>query len=170
MKRRTAVKGLMGISIGAIALHGCSTEALSQFNNFSLSSREYRSLTELSDTILPLDATLTNSAEKPVDFLLRMVDVCESPESRESFTKGIKEFSSSFLRSIGSTPSEMSAEEKRVLLTSLEEDDELDSDLRTFYSMTKKYTIQHFTSSEYFLTNIMEFEFVPGRFIGCRPI
>jgi len=28
-------------------------------------------------------------------------------------------------------------------------------------------TVQHFASSEYFLKNYMEFEFIPGRYSGC---
>lgn len=170
MKRRTAVKGLVGISLGAITLPGCNSEPVPVFNNLRISSREYESLIELSDLILPMDPSLVSTGDKPADFILRMVDVCESPERREAYNNGLDIYTNSYRRSREVPPSDMSTADKKEYLITLEESEDLEDDLRSFYRMTKRYTLQHFTSSEYFLTNIMEYEFVPGRFIGCRAI
>ena len=44
------------------------------------------------------------------------------------------------------------------------------SALSRFYSLTRRYTIQGFTSSEYVLTNVMHYDMIPGKFVGCVPV
>lgn len=39
-----------------------------------------------------------------------------------------------------------------------------------FYNTVKSFTIQSFTSSQYFLTKVQVYELVPGRYHGCVPV
>ena len=45
-----------------------------------------------------------------------------------------------------------------------------DKDQKWFFNTTKRLSVQAYTSSEYFLTNIAKFEFAPGRYLGCVPV
>ena len=39
-----------------------------------------------------------------------------------------------------------------------------------FYNVTKRLSVQAYTTSEFYLTKIHVYEMVPGRYHGCMPI
>ncbi|MEK7200142.1 MAG: gluconate 2-dehydrogenase subunit 3 family protein, partial [Bacteroidota bacterium] len=41
--------------------------------------------------------------------------------------------------------------------------------LAAFFKTVKRYTIQAYTSSEFFLTRVQVYELIPGRYHGCVP-
>ena len=80
---------------------------------------------------------------------------------------GFAEFET-YLETNFSTPfKKIEPEDQEVILDFLEKNADSPTGLGFFYNTTKRYSIEHFTSSEYFLTNYLDYEMVPGRYLGC---
>ena len=58
--------------------------------------------------------------------------------------------------------------DRLAALDGVQKDD--NSDLHFFYSNVKRFTVQAYTTSQYFLTKVQVYELVPGRYHGCIPI
>ena len=140
------------------------------FRNLRVTGEQEKLLAALTETILPTTGTPGARELSSHLFVLMMVDDCFKKEDQEEFSKGLvrfdefarKQTSQSF---INSTP-----EQRMELLTLLENKKELAGDLLSFYKTTKKLTVQSFTGSKYYLTNVRVYEMAPARFHGCFPV
>jgi hypothetical protein len=95
-----------------------------------------------------------------------MIDDCRSPEEQAAFMQGMQAFDSGIGRDFTSKP----AAERLQVLEQLEKKDKESTDPAfTFYRTMKRLTIQAYTSSQYYLTNVQVYELVPSRYKGCVP-
>jgi Gluconate 2-dehydrogenase subunit 3 len=138
--------------------------------NFSISSDDELLLAELSETIIPKTSSPGAKDLSAHLFLLKMVDDCNSKEDQEKFTSGLRAFDKQFEKITGKQFLKASATERAEALTKLFAADSKTDETAAFLSTVKRYTIQAYTASEYFLTKVQPYELVPGRYSGCVPV
>ena len=171
MQRRAALK-TFALSIGSTLIlpswaNAWSRETLHQSTS-SLSSSQEALLAEIVDTIIPKTDT-PGAKDLNVDkFVTLMVADCYDAKAQDTFSKGIvnvdaiakKEFSKSF--------AEVDAKQKLAVLDKMANgDNETD---KGFIRLVKNITIQGYLNSEYVMTNLRIYEFIPGRYHGCVPV
>ena len=137
--------------------------------NFSIDSSEEQMLAELAETLLP--ATDTPGAKDIYAhlFALKMIDDCSTKEEQEKFVKGMKSFEKASAKKLSASFLEASPDQRLSYIKELNQREEKD-DLQYFFRSMKRLTVQAYTSSRYFLTNVKVYELVPGRWHGCFPV
>ena len=174
MNRRHAISNMVILSVGAVVLPSCGQRdepALLKLKNISLTGSEEQAMIQLADTILPLKNVKNAADIKPYEFIMHMVDDCYEPASQQQFTAGLKAFEKLATGKYNKSFTALTAAQKLDLLTELEKKKDVPADLLYFYDTTKRHTIQAFTSSAGYMTNVMKYRMVPGsNFKGCVPV
>jgi hypothetical protein len=70
----------------------------------------------------------------------------------------------------GSSFLDADASQRTLFLKAIETKKDVPEETVAFYNSVKRLTIQSFTGSKFYLTEIRKFEMVPGRFHGCFPV
>jgi hypothetical protein len=101
-----------------------------------------------------------------------MVDDCLAKADQEAYLKGMRAFEGSVRSLTGRSFADASAEERLQILKTFEEKlKTADENVRIFYSKTRGYIIQGYTSSQHFLTKVKPYQLVPGPdYKGCVPV
>ena len=171
MNRRTAIRNVMIISAGAAFLPGCMQDEKSgiALKNISLSKSQEEMLVALSEAIIPKTNSFIGAGDlKAHEFVLTMVDDCTSSEDQQKFTAGLKAFDKLSHDKFGQIFKSYTAEQKKSLLTDIENKKDIPEDALNFYKTVKRYTLQCFTSSKQYMTDIKKYKMVPGNnFKGC---
>lgn len=171
MQRRTALK-TVALSIGSAIIlpswaNAWSTKSL-QNQPFNLSFSQETLLAEIVETIIPKTDTPGAKDLEIHKFTMKMIADCYDKKAQEVFAKGLvsvdgiakKDFSKSFIESD-------SKQRLAVLNSMLNSSDSNDKD---FVRLVKNITIQGYLNSEYVMTNLRKFQFLPGRYHGCVPV
>ena len=127
-------------------------------------------LAELSETILPKTNTPGAKDLHAHLFTLVMIDDCMKKEDQQKFMRGLKDFEKDAKQKLNKAFAESSPAERLAFAAELDRTKKDDSDLRYFYSNVKRFTVQAYTTSQYFLTKVQVYELVPGRYHGCVPL
>lgn len=171
MKRREVFSNLGLGALGVIALpawaNGWSGANIKK-DNLGLSLDQNSLLEDLAETIIPETNTPGAKTLEIAKFIKTMVADIYSPEDRERFKVAVSKVEDISKLLYGKTYNECSIPQKIHLLQGL--DMSSDKDQKWFFNTTKRLSVQAYTSSEYFLTNIAKFEFAPGRYLGCVPV
>ena len=178
MKRRTAIKNIVLATAGATILPACfREESFPVYSNLPISKNQWYLIDQIRQAILPIELP---EQPLPVEetvthFLLTSLNDCYEPEVIEKYLIGFQEFQTmiqkQFLRDTTSSKLiNIPDEHLNSLLNYITETNELPENQKVFFETTKGLAVRHFTSSEEFLKEKMDFEFAPGRFIGCVEI
>ena len=179
MNRRLALKQLGFVTAGAMLLPGCVKEARQatvSLTNLKITGDQEAIIAELVETIIPETDIPGAKSLKVPEFVLRMVDDCQSPEVQKEYEQGTAAFSEAVEKEFGESFDALTPEKRKVFLEGIErkmKDEQANgklSPLSSFYATTKRYTIQGFTNSEYIMTHQLPYNMLPGKFIGCVPI
>lgn len=174
MNRRTAIRNVVIISAGAGLLPSClgKDNVSIPLRNISVTGSQEKMLAELAETIIPKTSNFIGAKDlKAHEFMLTMVDDCASPEDQKKFTEGLKAFDKLSHDKFGQLFTSYTAEQKKSLLTDIENKKDIPEDALKFYGTVKRYTLQSFTSSKEFMTDIRKYQMVPGsNFKGCVPV
>jgi hypothetical protein len=171
MKRRQAIHGIATISAGAFLFSSCDLfDPQPVYSNIPLERSQRHLISQLSEAILPKQGLEVVTPELTLDFVLTMVNDCYSPEDIEKYIIGMKEFEIYLEQNYTSGLDKIESSLRMEILKHLEKSDEISQELKYFYTTTKRLTVQHFTSSDYFMTNYLDYEMVPGRYFGCTTI
>lgn len=180
MNRRIVLKQLGFITVGAALLPGCVKQAAPSasvaLKNIQISGGQESIIAEIAETLIPATDMPGAKSMNLQQFVLRMVDDCQPSDTQKDFEKGLAEFEQAVDKRFGKSFDAISASDKKTFLAELDatakserEKDNLTA-LSKFYSITRRYTIQGFTTSEYVMTNVLPYNMIPGKFIGCVPI
>ena len=175
MNRRTAVRNIIIISAGASLLPACNSsneETAIHLKHLPLTRSQENMLAELSETIIPKTNNFVGAEDLNSDkFILVMVDDCASPEDQQMFTTCMKAFEDRCKQKFNTTFVKAAPQQRSELLKELEGGDEERDNAVKFYKAIKRFTIQNFTSSKDYLTEIVKWKMIPGsNFKGCVPI
>lgn len=173
LNRRDALKQFVFASAGMALLPSCMQDRSKSallLKKINISSVDETMLAALSETIIPKTKSPGAKDISAHLFVLTMVDDCTKKEDQEKFLVGMKEFNKFCKATVGKAFVASSADERIKLLTTVIEKKDEESDLNFFFKTVKRFTIQAYTSSEFFLTKVQVYELVPGRFHGCVPV
>jgi hypothetical protein len=160
-------------SAGLMLIPSCMEEkskASILVKNFTIGTDQEAMLAEMAETIIPKTTTPGAKDIYAHLFALKMMDDCRSREDQEKFVKGLEAFESFTKEMNGKSFLKSDAGEKASVLEAIEKDKESKDDKTFFYSSMKRYTIQAYTSSEFYLTKVQVYEMVPSRWHGCVPV
>lgn len=130
-------------------------------------------LAELGETIIPETTTPGSKTLGLHNFVKKMVEDCGDEEQQKLFGKGLVAFESRFKRSHDAifedaTPSQRSEFLKAIEAGELEIADEREFEeketIEKFYSLIKNLTIRGYKNSKYYMTEVVPYELVPGRY------
>jgi Gluconate 2-dehydrogenase subunit 3 len=173
MNRRTAIRNVIIISAGAGLLPSCAGDDKISivFKNISITSSQEKMLSALTEAIIPKTKNFIGASDlKAHEFLLTMIDDCTSPDDQKKFTDGLGAFDKLSHDTFGQLFTGYTAEQKKELLQSIESKKDVPEDVLKFYATVKRYTVQSFTSSKEYLTDIRKYKIIPGsNFKGCVP-
>lgn len=148
MNRRKAMQHI-GIFSASVAFWSSCNFSNSRDGLFS--TNEQGVLENLTNAILPLDKSEIEIPDNRVEFIARILEVCYSPDDIKNYKEGLKKMGQSDIDLEGFSNSETEA-------------------VQFAFQTTRALTIEHFTSSEYFQTQQLNYEFIPGSYTGCVAI
>lgn len=174
MNRRAAIRNVLIVSAGMGILPSCLQDKKSDIllRHIVVTGSQEKMLAALSASIIPKTTNFIGAADcKAHEFVLTMVDDCRSPEDQQQFMNGMKAFDQLCHDRFGQLFTGFTAAQNKALLTSLEKKAGITPDADFFYTTVKAYTLQCFTSSKQYMTDVKHYKMVPGpSFKGCVPV
>lgn len=159
------------VASGAILLPGCRTETWPTYSNIPLEPDQHRLMAWLTEAILPKAGHPEITApESTQHFVLTMINDCSAPEDIERYQQGLQAFQQYVVDKLGTGYKDVPPEKNILFFNEAVNSEDTPEELKNFINTTKRLSVRHFTGTEYFMTNIMDWEFVPGRFLGCVPL
>lgn len=173
MDRRSSIKTLIILSAGTALLPSCLHEEKKPsvtVKNFKISGNDEDLVSAVSDTIIPQGKTPGAKDIGAYQFALMMIDDCYAPDMQQKFIKGLKEFDDFSKKTINKSFVKAVIAERNEVLKVIESKKNIPGNVALFYNNIKGLTLEAFTQSKYYLTNVQVYELVPGKFYGCVPV
>ena len=156
----------MGLLTGGLTLipYSCSLKPELVFKRLANVKKEQQDLIGwICNCILPEDLENFPTPESRQLFVLTQINDCENKAMILRFLKGLESFQLALSPSKEIQIHWLTPEEQFVFL-SLQF--EKKGAIKIFLEMLKNYSLLHFETSESYMKNYLEFEFMPGRYIG----
>ncbi len=173
VNRRTVIKQFLFVSAGAAILPACFQDDKGKssvlLKNFQLNGQQEKTLEELTETIIPATSTPGAKAVYAHLFVLKMMDDCYRKEDQQKFIKGLGQFEKAALQKYSASFAKCSKAQREEMVAGINGKKDIDPDLSFFYENTKRLTIQGYTNSKFYLTNVQVYKMIPGRYKGCVP-
>ncbi|MGN6493222.1 MAG: gluconate 2-dehydrogenase subunit 3 family protein [Agriterribacter sp.] len=173
MRRRKVIKNFVIMAGGIALLPSCSGDgkkASILLKNLNTSAAQEALLAEIAETILPkTDAPGAKDLNLHL-FTMKMVDDCHTAEEQKQFTSGLNKVDQMAEDKYKLSFTECSAEQRKELLTRIAEEKNVPKEAVAFLKITKQRVIQGFTHSKYAMTDLKQYEMVPGRYNGYFPV
>ena len=99
-----------------------------------------------------------------------MLNDCYEQKDRERFLKGMEAFHKGVKGKYKKSFTECSADERKTIIAAINSNKDSKDDAAYFYGTLKGLTVQAYTSSKYYLTNVQEYKQVPGKFKSSVPV
>ena len=173
INRRKLLKQFVVMGAGIALVPAClqdKSKSSILLKNVSISAGEEKLLAELCESIIPKTNTPGAKDISAHLFVLKMIDDCAVKEDREKFVRGITAFTEFSKTVAGKHFIDCSGEERKNVLKQLLAVKDEKSDPLSFFKTVKRYTIQAYSGSEFYLTKVQVYQLVPGRYRGCVPV
>jgi hypothetical protein len=170
MNRRNAIRAIVLVSAGSAALSSCLTSekknslALKRIN---ITGKQQELLAALTQSIIPTTDTPGAKEVKSHEFILRMIDDCASPADQQKFTSGMEQFEAFTQKKYGESFASLTDKQKKELLNNLQTQKEAPEQVTAFYKSVRGMTLQSYTGSEYYMTNVSKYNIIPKQYKGC---
>lgn len=176
MDRRLALKHLALITGGAVLIPSCDfsrESVLEAYSNLNVTDSDRIALRDVLNIVFP-GLQLKKAEELDLhDFVLVMANDCLPEEEQRVFVKGLKELESYAKKAFGKPFGEMNAGDGanafRQAIDS-EGDQKAPESIRDFLEITKRFGLQGYLTSAYYMTEIMPYNMIPGGYKGSVPI
>src|SRR5687768_12269795 len=123
VNRRSAIRQLFCVSVGALILPSCmddKTKSAILLKNFSIDSEQEKLLEELMETILPKTSSPGAKDIYAHLFALKMLDDCHKKEDQQKFVNGLKQFEKKAKSELNASFIKATPPEKQTLLKNIE--------------------------------------------------
>lgn len=175
MDRRLAIKQLAILTGGVIMMPSCdfSDESILQaYENLKITEPQKQLLTKINQTIFPGIQLKSAEEIQLEDFVLVMANDCLDENQQSDYVKGLKQFDSFSKKHFGKSFSDMDQNEATDAFRKTMEMNSGSNlkEVQHFLATTKRFALQGYLNSEYFMTEIQPYELVPARFIGSKRI
>lgn len=170
MIRREALKHMGWVTCGVFMLpYACDLTPEISYSNFPLLKKEQQEfIARICSLILAEDPENFPTPEPRGHFVLTMVNDCLDSEQRAEFSQGFEAFQQLFSTVKEGAFKELEPEElQKHVLENIEEEE---TEVGIFLNHLKAYSLLHFETSENYMKNYLNFEFMPGRYYGKVPV
>ena len=166
IRRRKALKNIGLITGGVLTLpYNCSFETQISYSNFPLLKKKEQDLiADICDIILPTDFTNFPTLETRENFVLTMINDCLDNENRIEFSTGLNSFQNKILEVKKIHFQDLSLDEQNNIVANFIDNEK--SEIGVFLNYLKYYSLIHFETSENYMINYLNFEFMPGHYNG----
>ncbi len=171
--RRVAIQQLLFICAGTVLLPAClqnNEKASILLKKISISADQEKMLAELAETILPKTDSPGAKDLAAHLFALKMVDDCFPKTNQEKFEQGLRDFEKFAKDKSSKSFADCNAEQKNAIVADLDGRKNDNGNLSFFYQSLKRLTIQAYSTSQFYLTDIRGYKMIPGKFQGCVPL
>ncbi len=169
--RRSAIRNILMAAAGTLFLPDLSSaKAYDFFINGKLAlNKDYENyLAQISETFLPIK----NASEKiraPEIFIQKMLNYAFQAGEIEQFANGFDRY----VQWMADSQLEVKSTEAAKVIPLLKKtllSENLHEDLVFFINTTRSLSIRSFTSSEYYVTEHLQYKLIPGKYDGCKEI
>lgn len=160
MNRRHAIKSMAWATSGVLALSYCSPLPELAYSRIGLNKKDRNLIVYISLQILSEDPLNFPTRESREEFVFSWINDMFTDQEINDFEKGLKLFKASFDGSFSNLTSE---DQNDLLRKSLEGDDAA----ANFVKQIKNISVLHFRTTENYMTQYLNYEFIPGRYYGC---
>lgn len=170
--RRSLLKQFVFMGAGMAIIPSCLSDKSKSsilLSKIKISADEEQLLAELCESIIPKTTTPGAKDISAHLFVLKMVDDCTSKADQDTFISGLSAFNDFSKTTVGKSFADGNTADRRKVLSALIAGKDDASKLPAFFKTVKRYTIQAYTSSEYFLTRVQVYQLIPGKYHGCVP-
>jgi hypothetical protein len=175
MDRRLALKQLAWITGGVVLIPSCDfsqESVLEAYEKLQVTDSQRETLKQVTNTVFP-GVKLKKGEEVGLpDFVLIMANDCLPESEQGQFLKGLRGFDSFSKKEFGKTFGKMetaeSAEAYRSIMAMEEAENSDLASIKAFLGITKRFALQGYLTSEYYLTEIMPYKMIPGGFKGSK--
>ena len=166
IRRRKALKNIGLITGGVLTLpYNCSFETQISYSNFPLLKKKEQDLiADICDIILPTDFNNFPTVETRKHFVLTMINDCLDNENRIEFSAGLTSFQNEILEVKKIHFQDLSLDEQNNIVANFIDNEK--SEIGVFLNYLKHYSLIHFETSENYMINYLNFEFMPGHYNG----
>ena len=161
MKRRNAIQNIALITGGSILFQSCKFTDEYIVGDKVLNHDQLNLIKEVSEYILHIENLKVESPESLTEFIITMLNDCYSPKDINKYLTGLDEFSESI---------KVYNNDNSLVFDDLESLESKSENYIFFINTTKHLSINHFTTSEFYLTEYLNYEYAPSRYIGCVTI
>ena len=159
-----AVGGLVSLPAWA---NGWTTETVRQTRPL-LARSQADLLAEMVETIIPATDSPGAKGLNVHLFVQKMVADCYPKPAQATLQKGLDSLDELAQKSFGKPFADGDTTQRTALLTQLSQSAEPAQ--KDFYSLVKNLTIRGYLNSEYVMTNLTHYQFIPGHYYGCVPV
>lgn len=170
MKRRYVIKNL-SITLGGLvslpvwasngSLHTIGSVASPSDSNEIL-------LAEIVETVIPQTTTPGAKSLKIHQLVRRMVNDCYAVEAHNTLNQGLVKTDEWAIQLYLKSFIDCDVKQRTDVFAKME--DSTDMATKQFTQMIKHLTILGYTNSEYYMTNILQYQMAPGFYHGCVPV
>ena len=166
MLRRIALKNIAVITGSTFILpYGCDFETEMVYSNFSsFTKKQFGLLASISEFILPSDIKSFPTPENRLRFIMTMANDCLVKKERKLFEKGFEFFQLSLFSERNERFERLQINQKQEFILKGIESNK--PEIKMFLNFIKEFSILHFETSENYMKNYLNFEFMPGRYNG----
>jgi hypothetical protein len=170
MNRRLAIKNLMTVSGGMIALPAWAREwsAGGLGHSSSFSATEQQLLSSVADTIIPAGNAIGALSVGVDKFLQKLIDDCYEKEVCDNVKKQLAALDAAALSVHGTSFAAINPSQREALL--LKWSASASKPEKDFFTLMKNETIRGFTTSKEVMTKYMKYQVAPGHYYGCVPV
>lgn len=175
MKRRNAIKSLAMAASGLITIPAWASggnNATVQAIPSWLSPDQDALLAEIVETIIP--TTTPNGVDSPGakalnihNFVQKMVTDCYEKPVQAAFSDGLAKVEAMANQKQGKPFSTCDASQRQAVMAALETSPDKPS--QDFFTLVKRLTVQGYSTSEYVMTTVYNYQPIPGHYYGCVP-
>lgn len=159
-----AVGGLAEMPAWASGWTPTSAQPLQPF----LSPQQNETLAEITETLIPASDSPGAKTLGVQDFIQKMIEDCYETDVQDRFRKGLDTVNALANSSYGKPFVACDATQRQEVLKKLEQAPETDQ--KQFFAQVKNLTIQGYTTSEYVMTQHLNYIMAPGHYYGCVPL
>jgi hypothetical protein len=192
MDRRSVIKNLALVIGGAVLLPSCLKKdgtSYVQLKHISIDGDQQKLIADMAETIIPKTNTPGAKDLNLPPFILKMIDDCYNKKDQQAFLAGLTEFNNQVKKKYNSSFGDLSVKDREAVLNDIEnsanpkagtsktparrfrpQKSAVVSPINAFYWTVKQQTIFGYTTSQYFMTKLIFYDMVPGRYIVHYPV
>ena len=161
------------LSSGAVAvlMSGCQTETSDGWKPILFTDKQAKFFAEVAETIMPQTDT-PGAKELMVERIVdSFVGEVYKKEDRERFINSLETLAVETKKALEKDFMAASSEEKTKVLTAIDKERaNHQGDKKHYFTPIKEAVLTAFFSTEVGVTQVIQYETIPGQYIGCMPL